>query len=544
MIVLRGEALAQETKTKVMPLKREAYQVLMGNIAKEDSKMTILFGLRRTGKTTMIFQAIEELGPEKCLYIYCQKENKDPDGKRKFDCISDVREVMEKAKEKYVFIDEATRLVDFVGGASVFPDLFIGKDRRVVVSGTESFGFILSKLAGDLTDRANFVKTTYIPFWEWNRLLGLDFDDYIKYGGTLSPEGTFYNNEVSIEYLDTAIVNNFLYPLQFLGPYNAPRKLYAALQNNELPTYIQKMIDMSNEKFLIEGTEDPSDLEELGYLQYDYNKSHHLGDLKDVLNRRGISTRPILEKEKEITEAFRKALRIHSKGDVLQDHLDKEMLRELKRYMIEIDMIAPKDLKAQSYYFVQPGMQYSQCKMLIEPLQDAQVDTSYNRMEWKQILEIHKTIARGRLMEDILFADLQRREAGQPGMEIYKYTREISENPKEPWELTRREFDIVLSNEQTMESVLFEVKNSKEQSPGQTEHLRSETFCRYFEQESGTSIQAKIVLYNGPSETVGDIYYQNAKEFLLRGHGQDYPFFLDQFFPALDLEEKEEVEGR
>ena len=56
---------------------------------------------------------------------------------------------------------------------------------KIVLSGTDSLGFWFA-LHQELYDCAITIHTTFIPFREHSRLLGIDsIDEYIRYGGTL-----------------------------------------------------------------------------------------------------------------------------------------------------------------------------------------------------------------------------------------------------------------------------------------------------------------------------------------------------------------------
>lgn len=91
----------------------------------------------------------------------------------------------------------------------------------IVLSGTDSLGFTLAETA-ELHDRSVTIHTTFIPFREYSRLLGLhDIDEYIRYGGTfragetdfddpeLMDEGiSFRDDETMRRYIDTAAARN------------------------------------------------------------------------------------------------------------------------------------------------------------------------------------------------------------------------------------------------------------------------------------------------------------------------------------------------
>ncbi|UKI56858.1 MAG: hypothetical protein L6V90_02645 [Treponema succinifaciens] len=106
--------------------------------------------------------------------------------------LSDVNKdlkVLEAKGYKYVFIDEVTLMDDFIDGAALFSDVFATSGMKIVLSGTDSLGFIFSE-DEQLYDRCILLHTTFIPFREFYDVLGIQsIDEYIKYGGTMSRSG-------------------------------------------------------------------------------------------------------------------------------------------------------------------------------------------------------------------------------------------------------------------------------------------------------------------------------------------------------------------
>lgn len=81
-----------------------------------------------------------------------------------------------------VLIDEVTLLSDFIDGSALLPDIFAASGMHIVLSGTDSLSFMLAK-SGQLYDRCRMIHTTWIPFGEFARVLGIrDVDTYIRYG--------------------------------------------------------------------------------------------------------------------------------------------------------------------------------------------------------------------------------------------------------------------------------------------------------------------------------------------------------------------------
>ena len=86
----------------------------------ESDRVCLVFGLRRTGKTTMLRQAIARMNKEdlsRTTYIKARRSDTmammNRDLKKLFD-----------AGFRYVFIDEVTLMRDFIDSAALFSDVF------------------------------------------------------------------------------------------------------------------------------------------------------------------------------------------------------------------------------------------------------------------------------------------------------------------------------------------------------------------------------------------------------------------------------------
>ena len=115
----------------------------------ESDRVCLVFGLRRTGKTTMLRQAIARMSREdlsRTVYIKARRSDTmdmmNRDLKKLFD-----------AGFRYVFIDEVTLMRDFIDSAALFSDVFAAMGMKIVLSGTDSLGFWLA-MDQELYDRA------------------------------------------------------------------------------------------------------------------------------------------------------------------------------------------------------------------------------------------------------------------------------------------------------------------------------------------------------------------------------------------------------
>ena len=99
------------------------------------------------------------------------------------DDVNQDLKVLEEKGYRYVFIDEVTLLNDFIEGAALFSDVFAASGMKIVLSGTDSLGFMFTE-DEELYDRCIMCHTTFIPYREFEKVLGIvGIDDFIRYGG-------------------------------------------------------------------------------------------------------------------------------------------------------------------------------------------------------------------------------------------------------------------------------------------------------------------------------------------------------------------------
>ncbi len=195
-------------------------------------KVFILYGLRRTGKTTMIRQILADMSDaDLAKTAFIQSTAKDILA----DVNRDLRELEEQGF-RYIFLDEITLIEDFIQGAALFSDVFATCGMRIVLSGTDSLG-LLSTGDEQLYDRCILLHTAFIPYREFETVLDIHgIDEYIRYGGTMSLGGAHYNETSTFaskksvdKYVDTAIAKNIQHSLrcyQYEDHFRHPQELY------------------------------------------------------------------------------------------------------------------------------------------------------------------------------------------------------------------------------------------------------------------------------------------------------------------------------
>ena len=242
-----GETLRSFTTAVRGYRKRECFGQLHDFVFGEpQDKVFILYGLRRTGKTTLIRQLLAGMTDEqlsKAAFIQITSK----------DALANVNRdlrVLEAHGFRYIFFDEVTLMEDFIEGAALFSDVFAACGMKIVLSGTDSLGFLFTE-DEQLYDRCVMLHTTLIPYREFESVLGIHgIDAYIRYGGTMSLGSVHYNRtstfaskESADEYVDTAIARNIQHSLrcyQYEGHFRNLRDLY---EKNELTGAINRVVE-------------------------------------------------------------------------------------------------------------------------------------------------------------------------------------------------------------------------------------------------------------------------------------------------------------
>ena len=136
--VVTGAGLQDLVRGVAKYQKRDCFALLQRFVTTPiDGKIGTLYGLRRTGKTTLLFQMISELPVEKTAYIKIKTSDN-------MSMLTKDLRVLHNKGCKYVFIDEVTLMDDFIGTSALLSDLFATMGMKIVVSGTDSLGFAMA----------------------------------------------------------------------------------------------------------------------------------------------------------------------------------------------------------------------------------------------------------------------------------------------------------------------------------------------------------------------------------------------------------------
>lgn len=496
--VRTGETLRSFAKSVRGYRRRECFQQLCDYVYGDpQDKVFILYGLRRTGKTTMIRQIFAEMrDTELVKAAFIQITAK--------DTLADVNrdlKILEAHGFRYVFLDEVTLMEDFIEGAALFSDVFAACGMKIVLSGTDSLGFLFTE-DEQLYDRCVLLHTTFIPYREFETVLGIHgIDEYIRYGGTMSLGGIHYNEnstfaskEKTDEYVDTAIVRNIHHSLrcyQYEGHFRHLRDLY---DKNELTSAINRVVEDINHRFTLE------------VLTQDW-KSHDLGISASNLRRDRENPTDILDRIDlmAVTNSLRKLLEIRNKAEQTIE-LDDIHVAEIKEYLDlldltrEIDVLHLPDVSTKSSRTViaQPGLRYAQADELIRSLLLDETFSALSLAERTVVQERILTEIKGRMLEDIVLLETKLTNLKK---QVFVLQFPIGE------------FDMVVFDPEAGSCQIFEIKHSEEAVSQQYRHLVNEEKCAQTEHRYG-SITGKFVLYRGKSRVVDGIPYQNVEEYL------------------------------
>ena len=464
--------------------KRECIQMLRDYIFKDiDDKVFILYGLRRTGKTTLIRQIILELSESdfnKAAFIQVTSK----------DSLSDIDEdlrLLEKNGYKYVFLDEMTLMEDFIEGSALFSDIYASSGMKIVLSGTDSLGFAFSK-EEQLYDRCIMLHTTFIPYREFENVLGIyGIDEYIRYGGTMSLGGINYNASTPFsnikdteEYINTSIAKNIQHSLKMYQYGGHFRQLLDLYEKGELTNVINRVVEDMNHRFT------KSVVERI-------TANNLLGDRVDSLN---------LDK---VTLGIKNMLDILNKEEQSVDISDVHMT-QIKEYLAILDLIKEIDLeylpevnqKSKIIVVTQPGLRYAQAEAIVENLL---LDEKFQELDIQKrtrILERLLSEIRGKMMEDIVLLETK---LAKKDKHVFKLQFPIGE------------FDMVVQDPKTLSCEIYEIKYSNQRVCEQYRHINDEEKCAMTIHRYG-NITGRYVIYRGENTKMDSIQYLNVEDYL------------------------------
>ena len=508
MAALFGESLLKMAETAAKYERRDCFSKIQ-NFLKTPAadKVCLIFGLRRTGKTTLLKQLVLAMNEEEqksCIYIKATTENT-------IEELNADLKLANKLKYKYVFIDEITLIEKFIDNAALLSDVYAVQGMKIVLSGTDSLGFWFAQNE-ELYDRAVTIHTTFVPFREYSRLLKIDdIDEYIRYGGTLKAgetdfedsdanafDASFRNDESTRRYIDTAIAQNIQHSLKCYDRGNHLRNLIDLYKKDELTNAINRIIEDMNQAFTVD------------VITRDF-KSSDLGSAKDLLRREKDETKrtDFLDTfdTTEVTKKLMEILKIRNKERQTIE-IEEVHIQEITEYLKALDLLEIvytenlpiSNKKQERIIFTQSGMRFCQAQVLVYSLMLDEVVGSLTGELRDIITEKILEDVRGRMLEDIVFLETKRAYGSKRN--VFKLT------------FASGEFDMVIQNKIQKQCEIFEIKHSKEPFFAQYRHINDEEKIVLTEAQFGKIVR-RCVIYRGESQMLENgVEYKNVEEFL------------------------------
>lgn len=502
--VLIGNALSNACCAVSEYQRRDCYEQLSKYLyGNSYGRVCVIYGLRRTGKTTMLFQAMSELPLDQTVYIKAQAT----------DTMQMLNRDLKKLSARgyrYIFLDEVTLLGDFIDSAALFSDIYAMQGIKIVMSGTDSLGFWFAEHE-ELYDRVYTIHTTFIPFREHARLLGIhDIDEYIRYGGTLRAgevnfddpdvnveDASFRDDESTRRYIDTAICKNIQHSLACCEGGGHFRHLMDLYEAGKLTNAINRIIESMNKRFLVSIVNKRFRSSDLGNTRNNLSKEADPKKQSDALEHIN---------EDEVLGRMKALLDIKEK-DELTVEVTPAHMAEIKEYLRALDLIVDCPIRTISseepveyVLFTQPGMRYCQAQALIHSLLNDRAFCDLTEREKGLVTNRILDDVKGRMMEDIILLECTKIARGHQS--VFKL------------QFDRGEFDMVIYDRETDSCGLYEIKHSDKVAEPQYRHLCDDRLCEQTESRFGEII-GKTVLYRGETHhDVSGVDYKNAADFL------------------------------
>lgn len=508
MSTLYGEALLNMAQTASQYERRDCFSKIQDFLKTPAAdKVCLVFGLRRTGKTTLLKQLVLAMNEEEqksAIYIKASTENT-------IEELNADLKIANKLKYKYVLIDEITLIEKFIDNAALLSDVYAVQGMKIVLSGTDSLGFWFAQNE-ELYDRAVTVHTTFVPFREYSRLLKIhDIDEYIRYGGTLKAgetnfedtdanafDASFRTDESTRRYIDTAIAQNIQHSLKCYDRGNHFRNLIDLYKKDELTNAINRIIEDMNQAFTVD------------VITRDFNSSD-LGSAKDLLRREKDETKrtDFLDTfdASEVTKKLMNILKIRNK-ERQSIEIKEVHIQEITEYLKALDLlqivytenIPISNKKEERIIFTQSGMRFCQAQVLVYSLMQDEVFGSLTGNLRDIITEKILEDVQGRMLEDIVFLETKRTYGSKRNVFKLKFAS--------------GEFDMVIQDKAKKQCEIFEIKHSKQMVSTQYRHINNEEKIVLTDAQFGKVVR-KCVLYRGESQVLENgVEYKNVEEFL------------------------------
>lgn len=501
--VVTGSGLEAMAENANGTRRRDCYGRLRRYLESSEPTVAVLYGLRRTGKTMLIYQALADMSADRLAgtaYIVVGHNN----------TITDLNMDLARLRNQgygCFFIDEVTKLRDFIDNSYFFADVLAATGARVVLTGTDSLGFWVAS-RNDLYGKAVMIHTTWIPFREHSRILGTDdIDDYIRMGGvlrhgetSLDDPGLFVDempfdgaDEVE-DYVGLAISKNIENTLSHFDRGTRFREMYGLHMANEFTGVVNRIVEDINHSFVLEALERDfaSEMDE-GFELERADFDMVVNRLKGMLEIRDAGEREVEPSEKHVSQ--------------LRDYLFAMDV------FARLPVVSTDDSLDVSDYTVciQPGLRYFQATALIDSLATDGMISRLDDAKRSRMFAMIRDMIPGQILEEAVIYDTMR-SLGR-GFRVFKLF------------MPSGEVDMVVQDAGSGDCVLVEVKHSVRRNDAQFRHLVSESTRDCVEGSFGR-IVGRYVLYRGEdAEARCGVRYLDVENYLMNLPGSAKDLF-------------------
>ena len=449
---------------------------------KDDNNLIILYGLRSTGKSTILGQILSYYKSDSIIKIKIESQDIFSS-----DLNYDIKILINEGK-KYFIIDEITKIYDFSAILESLLSLASEYNVRFILSGTDSLNFSLRKY-DLLIERAYFINTTYIPYTEWREIIkysidkNVNIDDYIKSFGLLDKlnlnsiifsKNYKYDIDKIEEYINTAIVRNLFNSLSrdFIEHQEELKEIY---YEGKLLHVVANVIRDDSHKFI-----------------HEINNRYNHKDVSDML-----SFLPIYSDKKDtIKQNLNKNLSLLKDG--IKPPLNNGIINIIKVYLFDIEIFKTYKIlifdgktipnsnilnlelkKDENNILTQPGIRYTYINATLNEIK------KYGKITDEEKNLMYSSCVGALFEECILYNTIYELE----NYDVFKLKFRVDGK----W---IAEFDMIIYDKNNHYVEIYEIKHGKNLKPDFTKNFANNIFIECIEKQLG-KIKSKNIIYNG-----------------------------------------------
>jgi predicted AAA+ superfamily ATPase len=426
------------------------------------ARIGMVYGLRSTGKTVGMLQAIEELIRQGHKAAYAQYSYDST-------AMSEVNEqILSLVKEgyKFFFIDEAPYLSGFINQSASWADTFMPVNKiKIIISGTDSFLLNAAQITS-LFHRFVQFSSNWNSFSEFKRIIGKSFAEYKRTGG-------IFTDESMPKFIRSAVVDNLIHTLEHCLEDANRKTVYTSRLYGIGPDVIYKAVIS-----ILKCTADDA------VVRHFVSKSaqKNISDLGSALaNLSNQQRRDIKERVAEAIEPYR---------DFTPIRHPKEVIEALLEFLTEIGCLSTFHIGANEYgssdayaFAHNALMNYAINETKNGILRISGIDKNEFTLSVVQAAE-------GAINENIVLAHIIHATENYHDAKAFKYQ-----------DIKQREIDAVLVDRESKSACLIEVKSTSNISPvsvfsDEAKHLFDAEVLERLGLDQDYTI-ARVIAYNG-----------------------------------------------